>query len=265
MKVAARFWARIKNGLKHVVYCWNRFVLRRTIKSPPTFIVGCGHSGTSILLSILDAHPNIFAIPYESNAAASDSIEKFQASLTLFDKLAIVSGKRRWVEKTPRHILCIGKILEWEPKAKVILMLRDGRDVAYSIQKRTGSLEEGIRRWCDDNFAARQYWESPNVYVLKYEDLINDFEASLKGVLFFLGEEYDSKLQYYFKRKKKWYSTELSKPTTPYGQNHEQYRNWQINQPLFDGRGAYREMSHEEQSLVEKTAGSLLYEFGYTR
>ena len=33
----------------------------------PIFIVGCGHSVTSLMLAILDHHPSIYGIDYENN------------------------------------------------------------------------------------------------------------------------------------------------------------------------------------------------------
>ncbi len=100
---------------------------------------------------------------------------------------------------------------------------------------------------------------------MKYEDLVSDFEATITEVLSFLNEEYDGRMKDYFISKKKWYSTKLSKPATSYGKNHGQYRNWQINQPLFDGRGRYKEMSAEELAFVNEIAGSMLAELGYTQ
>ena len=156
---ANRLWTGARGLLESSRYSWHRLARRLTIDGPPTFIVGCGHSGTSILLAILSAHPRLYAVPYESYIAADYSdFENFQAALAHFDRLTIAAGKRRWVEKTPRHILYIGKILDWLPSAKIILILRDGRDVAYSFQKRKGSLKYGIGRWCEDNLAGRRYW-----------------------------------------------------------------------------------------------------------
>ena len=34
----------------------------------PIFIVGCGHSGTTLLAAMMDSHPNIRAFPDESGA-----------------------------------------------------------------------------------------------------------------------------------------------------------------------------------------------------
>jgi hypothetical protein len=33
----------------------------------PVFIVGCGHSGTTLLTAMLDSHPQMHAYPGESN------------------------------------------------------------------------------------------------------------------------------------------------------------------------------------------------------
>jgi hypothetical protein len=43
-------------------YYWNTMVRHITIDSQPVFIVGCGHSGTSLLLAVLGTHSKLYAI-----------------------------------------------------------------------------------------------------------------------------------------------------------------------------------------------------------
>ena len=260
----SKWWTRATKPFATLPYYWNRLAMGISIDSPPAFIVGCGHSGTSIVLAILDAHSRINAVQCESYIAVDENRSEFDKAMEQFNRLAIAAGKTRWVEKTPEHIRHIGKILEWQPKAKVILIIRDGRDVAYSIQKRTGSLDRGIRRWCDDNLAGKEYWSHPNVYVVKYEDLVSDVETTITGILSFLDEEYECGMRNYHTRSKRWYSNVVSKPETSHGENHGKHRNWQINQPIFDGRARWKEMSAEELSFINSIAGPMLVEFGYT-
>jgi hypothetical protein len=260
-----RFLKKGKDLIQSCRYFWNKVVRGVKIDSPPVFIVGCGHSGTSIVLAILGAHSRIYAVPYESGIALSDTPQEFQTALEKFDRWAIVDGKHRWIEKTPRHIHHIGRILKWYSNAKILLIIRDGRDVACSIQTRTGSLEEGINRWVNDNLAGKEYWKCPSVYVLKYEDLVCDFEFTVRGILKFLNEEYEAGMKDYHIHPKKWYADNISQPPTPYGNNHGAYRNWQINQPFFDGRGKWTKMSEEELTLVNDIAGEMLSEFGYIK
>lgn len=230
---------------------------------PPVFIVGCGHSGTSMLLAILSEHPGIFAVPGESEIALQDDRRLFYGKLGLFNDLTIKAGKYRWAEKTPRHIRHIGKILNWAPTSRIILIVRDGRDVAYSIKQRTGSLAEGIQRWVSDNLAGKSYWDHPQVYIIKYEDIISDFESSVTKLLKFLGEDYFSSMLNFHATPKKWYAGKINRPKDAFGKNHEMYRNWQINQPLFDGRGKWKLLSDDEISLVRKEGDAMLSEFGY--
>ena len=235
-----------------------RRVLQRS--RDPIFIVGCGHSGTSLALAVLGAHSRVHAIPRETGFALGSSPEK---SLQEFAQEAQAAGKKCWVEKTPKHIRCIEKLLELRPQAHVILMLRDGRDVACSIQDRTGSLEQGIQRWVDDNAAGRPYWDHPQVHLLRYEELVNDFEGTIRRTLGFLGLKYEEQLSSYHKTPKQYYSKDLDKPESAFGKDHEQYRNWQINQPLFDGRGKWERMSEEELARVQSIGGKMLSLLNY--
>ncbi|PSO85475.1 MAG: hypothetical protein BRC45_04015 [Cyanobacteria bacterium QS_5_48_63] len=82
------------------------------------------------------------------------------------------ANKKRWAEKTPRHILHLPKIFFCYPNCRVIIMLRDGRDVAFSIKDRTGNVEQGISRWVNDNLAGFPYWDDTRVKVIKYKNLV---------------------------------------------------------------------------------------------
>ena len=68
-----------------------------------------------------------------------------------FDVKAVSEGYERWIEKTPRHIRVIDEILKWSPESKIILIVRDGRDVACSMRDRYGDIKTGIERWVRDN------------------------------------------------------------------------------------------------------------------
>jgi len=240
-------------------YIWNRYIKQKTIKGPPCFIVGCGNSGTSILLSILGAHSRIYAVGYESHVGAHPGTPRI---LKWFDFLALANGKVRWVEKTPRNIYHIDKLLACSHGAKVVMIIRDGRDVAFSIKKRSGSLEKGIHRWIEDNEAGRKYAEHPDVLVVRYEDLIENFEKFMTQVLSFIGEEYEANCREFHKTKKYFYSRNIAKPHSQKG-HHRQFRNWQINQPLFDGRGQWKQMSPSEIEYVSSSLEPLLIEYGY--
>ena len=49
------------------------------------------------------------------------------------------------------------------------------------------------------------------------------------------------------------------------GSGHRALRNWQVNQPIFDGRGTWQErLSPEEQALFSDPAfRELMVHFGY--
>jgi hypothetical protein len=254
-------WDNFRTGCR---FFWNARLRGIKVDSPPIFVVGCGHSGTSIVLAILGAHSRIFAVPYESGIALKDDPVRFVSESQKFDRWAVTEGKHRWAEKTPRHIHHLDSILQWCPQARVLLVLRDGRDVAWSIRERTGDLEQGINRWIKDNRAGEKYWQHPQVHVFRYEHLVRDFEGTTRGVLEFLGEDYEEGMKGYYRVPKRWYAEELTQPESRLGDNnHLRYRNWQINQPFFDGTGRWKLLSAEELGRVFALAGGMLSEYGY--
>ncbi|NET11887.1 MAG: tetratricopeptide repeat protein [Okeania sp. SIO1H6] len=232
----------------------------------PIFIVGCGHSGTSIMLAILGSHPSLYPIPYES-ALFLKSESRVREVMLGWDKECTEAGKKRWIEKTPPHIFIIKKLFSYRPSSKFIIMLRDGRDVVCSMKHRTDyeDFNTRLNRWIYDNLAGLLYWKHPRVKVVKYENLITDTELTLKDILNFLGEKYIDSLLKFHKTARYWYSSEIVKPEEVVDmETHKQLRNWQINQPLFNGSGKWKvEMTEEEKVLFKAKAQKYLVQFGY--
>lgn len=233
----------------------------------PIFIVGCGHSGTSLMLAILGNHPSIHPIPKESGLFLRPDIA-VQDVMRGWDAECITQNKKRWVEKTPPHVFQMHRFLALRPKAQFVVMLRDGRDVVCSLKSRAGydRFEDRLDRWVYDNLASLPYWEHPQVKVVKYEDLVQDPEATLRNVCQFLGEDYMSEMLEYHKVERHWYSDQIIKPDEiKTHSDHLNNRNWQINQPIFDGRGRWaKEMSEVEKDRFKHSlAQRYLEQFGY--
>ena len=232
---------------------------------PPVFIVGCGHSGTSLLLNVLGAHSRLCSIPFESGFALKwpSPCEETRRFFAHCDTYTLRMGKTRWVEKTPRHIFRLKEILRYFPEGRILLLLRDGRDVACSIQDRSGSLAAGIDRWVEDNRAGHDFWEHPNVRLVRYEKLVAEFEGTVRGVLNFIGEEMEDAVLRYHETPRYYFTSRLERPENAFGENHDAFRNWQMNQPLFDGRGKWLRLTEEEKQLIKARAGEILVQYGY--
>jgi len=74
-------------------------------EEPPILIVGCGHSGTSVLLAILGAHSKLHAIARETGFADPKLDQRPTAEIVRsvnrqFGKANHPGQELRWVEKT---------------------------------------------------------------------------------------------------------------------------------------------------------------------
>jgi hypothetical protein len=107
---------------------------------------------------------------------------------------AAEAHKRRWVEKTPRHMDFLARIRQAWPDASVIHMVRDPRARAVSMSSvpfgpssQVQNLLEGVRR---DRRARPDLDADPRLITVRLEDLTSDPPAELGRVCAFLGEAY---------------------------------------------------------------------------
>lgn len=233
----------------------------------PIFIVGCGHSGTSIMLRVLGNHPNLHAIPKETAVfLTADSTLKYR--MHSWDKECFEAGHSRWIEKTPPHIFQISRFLSIRPKSQFVLMIRDGRDVVCSLKKRVGysKVQDRIDRWVFDNKAGLRFWDHPQVKVVRYEDFVENPEQTTRDLFDFLGESHNNDALEYHRQTANWYSDKVRKPrSVRQHSDHMDLRNWQINQPVFDGRNKWKqELTRAEKTAFKKSsAQELLEQLGY--
>lgn len=174
----------------------------RVFDRDPIIIGGCGRSGTTLLLSILAAHPDIFAIPHESVALVHwepDVSREGETNKPLrparLDRLyrhllvkRVPRSNRLWCEKTPRNVRCIKNILAYWEAAFFIHIIRDPRDVLTS-RHRNDPEKYWVSpdRWVRDVNKGLEFRDHPRVYTIRYEDLVQNFEPTIRKLCAFIG------------------------------------------------------------------------------
>lgn len=183
---------------------------------PPTFIVGSGRSGTTLLRLMLDAHPNISCGPETHflrdmrhivgehwNLLSRYGFEKeywhnkINGFFSSFQEDYMEKrGKNRWVEKTPWYARHLDFINDVFGDCLILHIIRNGYDVVLSWKQRSGykqALASAWTKWDDAVSRARAFGERhPNRYhELRYEDLVTDPESTIRPVLSFMDEPWD--------------------------------------------------------------------------
>lgn len=128
---------------------------------------------------------------FSSAVAALETFTVADGIRTFYRLCAAAQHKTRWGDKTPTyadHISAISAIL---PEAHFVHIIRDGRAVAAS--RRHLSFGPGpeiaaqARDWCRKIRSARlQAHACPHFLEVRYEDLLLDTEAVLRGICAFL-------------------------------------------------------------------------------
>ncbi len=175
-----------------ITYYLKGIVNYRTLTQPPIIIGGCERSGTSLLTSVMSAHPEVLAMEEETWSFCYGPHAGFDSHRPIRIKRLIKTlgrytprpSHRRWCEKSPANIFYFDEILRYfSNNVRLIHIIRDGRDVVTSIHPADKS-----RTWVSpDRWAAAaekglQYHSHPNVITIKYEELITSFKSTIEKI-----------------------------------------------------------------------------------
>ena len=192
-----------------------------------------------------------------------------------YDVYAKDQRKPRWGDKTPGYGTVMRRIHNVLPEARFIHMIRDGRDVALSLEQRDSELttEQVARRWRHRINRTRRVSEHvPHYIEVRYEDLITEPEATLRRVCDFIELDWDPRiLEYHHNAEDRM--SEIERPL--HGEKDKRALSAEsrveahalTSEPpqadrvaLWQGR-----MSDEDLAIFEEHAGELLADLGYPK
>jgi hypothetical protein len=171
-------------------------------------------------------------------------------------------GKRRWIDKTPFYTPHIDTLWRLIPDCKIIHLVRDGRDVALSLR----SLDWGSKNI--PRLAQDWRWKTtichkvgsvigPERFLeVRYEELVERPEATLRSICGFLGEEFSETMLDH--------GGDGTKEKVPEGSQQ-----WHTHSTQPPDRtklyGWKQKLSVADQTIFEQEAGDALDLFGYER
>ena len=182
----------------------------------------------------------------------------------LMETIAHKQGVNRWAESTPLHLLYLPLIKKLIPEALIVHIIRDGRDVAVSLdrigwikawpwdRKRKLLVPAIFWRWIVSK--GRRYGSKMGADYLEvhYEDLVNNPRETLSRIGKFIDQDLD------YDRIQKNAQGSLVDPNSSFrGDGQEKESN-----PV----GRWKTLlSETEAAQVESVIGDLLQETGYER
>jgi len=184
-------------------------------------------------------------------------------------------GKPRWGDKTPIYINRMMLIERALPEARMIHLIRDGRDAALSrarrVLKEPTPMYKVAERWRNRIVRAREQAPRLDHYLeLRYEDVVLNTEETLRRICEYVDLPWDDAMLHYHERAAERMKEmhrdlppEEGKPLRP--ADHRMAAHALTSEPPDPSRlGRWRtEMSPEDRAAFEDAAGDLLAELGY--
>jgi len=193
----------------------------------PVFMIGFPRSGTTLLDTILRSHPKVTVV--EEKPMVDEVAKVFAAKSTdiihmddkqceelrniyyeeLYKHIDHQDGQQIIIDKMPLNIIYVSIIKRIFPSAKFILVLRHPYDSVLSCFMQTFSMNDAMANFSSLEDSASFYnkvmqlWDryqsvfDLNVFTIKYEDIISDYEQTLRPLLSFLDLPWDDAMTRY--------------------------------------------------------------------
>lgn len=123
----------------------------------------------------------------EDFAIIQQAFGDFYLALHNYHAAVLHGGRAEWVNKEPPYGRHADDLCAMIPNARLVIMARDGRASALSMSKRgwMGTVRTSMERWRE--FAGRTVeaigrCPAGNVLVVRYEDMVTDFESALSRI-----------------------------------------------------------------------------------
>jgi len=197
-------------------------------ETDPAFLVGFPRSGTTLLNQILFCHDAI-QIAEEKNLvqAMRDSVRSmpkgYPLSIPELDSLdvaylrdvyfrtgvqhGVVRSSKLLVDKLPLHVTTAGLIHRVFPKARFVFAVRHPCDVVLSCFMQDFRANEAMANFHSIADTVRLYTKTMDlwmayreqlaldVHMVRYEDVVDDFDTQVRGLCDFLGIAWDESLR----------------------------------------------------------------------
>jgi tetratricopeptide (TPR) repeat protein len=187
------------------------------------FLVGFPRSGTTLLESVLAAHPEVVSLDEKDCLAAAsatymtsdgglerlaqigsgEALRQREAYWSMVRKFGVEPRGRVFIDKMPLSNVQLPVIAKLFPNARVLFARRDPRDVVLSCFRRRFGMNpsmfqlltlEGAAAYYDAVMRLSELYRDllplPQ-HVVRYESLVEDFEETARGACHFLGLEWD--------------------------------------------------------------------------
>lgn len=215
----------------------------------PVFVVGMPRSGTSLVEQVLASHPLVIGLgelndlpniitqwrlSLKQNSSLSDAVKGLTAdtinhlaSQYMKAYKSVDAIKTKIVDKRPHNFELLGFIALMFPNSRIIHCQRDPLDTCVSIfmqnfneshsyNQSLKALGEYYREY--EILMAHWYKTLPiEIYSCRYEELINDFENSVRRILRYINLEWNESCLNFHKNERK-----VNTPSM-----------WQVRQPLY--------------------------------